>query len=218
MTTVEPWLWTAAALVSAALAIWGRPPARRLVHYVCKPLTLLLIMGLLLRLAPAGAARLHLVLAALALSVVGDVLLMLPAKGFAAGLFAFLGALVLYGLGFAREVVWSPHVLLAILPGLVLGQWVLRTLWPHLGRLRAPVVIYVAVLVAMSACALARLASPAIPFASALTGAAGALLFMLGDALLALRRFARLAAPYALELGAYFAAQWALAATVWLVV
>ncbi|MBI3178425.1 MAG: lysoplasmalogenase [Deltaproteobacteria bacterium] len=211
----EPLWWALAAGGSAALAIWGHPPGRRVLHYVFKPLTMVLIIGLLWRQTPAGAPLLPWLTAALGLSLVGDVLLMLPARAFLGGLLAFLGALGLYAIAFARELAWTPRMWLAPLPAIVLAQWVLRALWPHLRRLRVPVVIYVTAMVVMSTCALARLAVPSLPLASAAWGAAGALLFMLGDTLLALRRFAHRRVPYALELGAYFAAQWALAATAW---
>jgi uncharacterized membrane protein YhhN len=82
---------------------------------------------------------------------------------------------------------------------------------PHLGRLRAPVAVYVLVIAAMAWRAAARAAAPVAGGTLAL---AGAVLFMVSDGLLATDRFAR---PFAAADGAvmvtYYAAQTLIAAS-----
>jgi len=87
------------------------------------------------------------ILAGLALSVVGDALLLSARRpAFLAGLVAFLLAHVAYALSFAtaaRPAWWAALPILAAL-GLVL-----RWLWPHLGSMRTAVVAYCLVISVM---------------------------------------------------------------------
>jgi uncharacterized membrane protein YhhN len=80
------------------------------------------------------------ILAGLALSVVGDALLLSDRKPiFLAGLVAFLLAHLAYAVAFAgagRPALWL------VLPIAAIAAAVLRWLWPHLGELRLPVVTY----------------------------------------------------------------------------
>lgn len=80
------------------------------------------------------------ILAALALSVVGDAALLSARRpAFLAGLVAFLLAHVAYALAFAaagRPAAW------VALPVAAAAALVLRWLWPHLGSMRLPVVVY----------------------------------------------------------------------------
>lgn len=87
------------------------------------------------------------ILAGLALSVVGDTLLLSARRpAFLAGLVAFLLAHVAYALSFATVAgpIWWAVVPIVAAIGVVLG-W----LWPHLGPMRAPVVGYCLVISAM---------------------------------------------------------------------
>jgi uncharacterized membrane protein YhhN len=78
MTTVAWVLLTLAAI--AAVADWIAVAQRlRTVEYVCKPLTLALVIGVALALHPVDGLRRAYVVAALVLSLAGDVFLMLPA-------------------------------------------------------------------------------------------------------------------------------------------
>jgi uncharacterized membrane protein YhhN len=87
------------------------------------------------------------VLAGLALSVVGDALLLSSGRpAFLAGLVAFLAAHVAYAATFAvagRAAAWP-----ALPLGLALVA-VLRWLWPHLGAMKGPVIAYCVVISAM---------------------------------------------------------------------
>jgi uncharacterized membrane protein YhhN len=78
---------------------------------------------------------------------------------------------------------------LLLLPYAVAAILVLRRLWPSLGRLRLPVIVYVVALVAMAWQAAAR--ATTLQTTHAYLAAAGAALFVVSDAILALNRFAK---------------------------
>jgi len=118
------------------------------------------------------------ILAGLLLSVLGDALLLSSRRAaFRAGLAAFLLAHVAYAGAFGAVAGPSPWVGLVVLA--VTGA-VLRSLWPRLGELRAPVVAYCAAISAMLWLALG-VDRPEVR--------AGALFFYLSDLLVARDRF-----------------------------
>jgi len=195
----------AAAAVSGALAIVGEERGPRTLVYVCKPLTTLLVLGLAAAAAGADPRYRALIVVGLAASLVGDVFLMLPRDRFVHGLASFLLAHLVYGLAFARAPTGPGDA--ALLLGLLLvAAGIVRALWAGLGRLRGPVLLYVAAIIGMAWLACVRWrtgAGPGAPLA-----ATGALCFVLSDALLALDRFRR-RIPYgrAWVLASYYLAQ-----------
>ena len=92
-----------AAAVTAAADWWAVASARRVVEYVCKPLTVLLLIGAALALHPEFGSRRGWFVAALVLSLAGDVFLMLPQDLFVPGLGSFLVAHLCYVLGLTRH-------------------------------------------------------------------------------------------------------------------
>jgi uncharacterized membrane protein YhhN len=196
----------AAAAVATALHIRAEYGGPRWQVYVCKPLSTTLLLLLAASSLPAHGTRYQLAITVgLAFSLLGDILLMLPRDRFLPGLASFLIAHIAYILAFTTAVPIGASPML-LLPLLVVAAALLRLLWPGLGKLRLPVSVYTATIVLMVwlACALAwQLRTPGTALA-----AAGALLFMISDALLALNRFQR---PYhsaqALIMGSYVAAQ-----------
>lgn len=87
------------------------------------------------------------ILAGLVLSVAGDALLLSSRRAaFFAGLVAFLLAHVAYAGAFAAVSDPAPWAAVPILAALGV---VLRWLWPHLGAMRGPVVVYCLVISAM---------------------------------------------------------------------
>ncbi|AVO48891.1 hypothetical protein C6568_06215 [Melaminivora suipulveris] len=149
-----------------------------------------------------------LLLAALAASLAGDVLLMLPGL-FLPGLVAFLLAHIAYVLLFRRGAPWfaARGALVAVL---LVGALMYAFLWQG-GlpvALRLPVAAYVLVIALMAAQALSRHRTLRASVPATHLVALGALLFMLSDSLLAINLFVR-ALPWAQVwvLASYYAAQ-----------
>ncbi len=194
-----------AALASALLNLAAEYRGPRWLVYVTKPLTTTLLL--------LAAAAVHVgdppyqiaIVAGLACSLAGDVFLMLPRDHFVAGLASFLCAHVAYIVAFTRGAALGARPLLAI-PYAVAAACVLALLWPRLGRLRAPVVVYVAALVMMAWQAAARAAID--DRRAAYAAALGAALFVVSDAMLAIARFRRpFCAAQAVVMSTYVAAQ-----------
>jgi uncharacterized membrane protein YhhN len=163
--------------------------------------------------APAPSARYRgLIAAGLLCSLAGDVLLLWPEALFVAGLAAFLVAHLCYFTAFVDEGGDRPRLKLLV-PLLVVAVAVLAAIWGGLGSLRVPVVIYVAIIVAMWWAAITRWRT--MGSRSAALAAAGATAFVVSDGLLALNRFREpLPAAALLVLGPYYLAQFLLAASV----
>lgn len=206
---------SAAAAVSAALAVRGYyvGPSRTLVYFF-KPLTTLLILAIALRQASgavgpyAGAIALGLVF-----SLAGDVFLMLPRDRFREGLTSFLVAHLCYIAAFTSETAFFADPAATVAFG-ALGLLLLRSLWPGVpGRLRVPVVLYVAVILTMALQATGR--ALRVHDVPSLLAAAGAALFVASDALLSWDRFrASFRSSRAAVLSTYFLAQWLIALSV----
>lgn len=198
---------------SGAATILGDYRGRRLVVYVCKPLTIVIAMTIALTGAGGPPAPYRaLVLGGLACSLVGDVLLMLPVKRFAAGLASFLVAHGCYVAAFAGASP-APASLLLLAAAAAIGAAVTVPLWPYLGRYRLPVVVYVGALVAVLWQSAGWAAQTGA--ASARLAALGAALFTVSDAVLAHNRFRRpFRAAQAVILSTYFVAQGLIAGSV----
>lgn len=176
-------------------------------HWVCKPAATLWLIGWLWRQGHVNGVSGYWpwVLAGLWLSLLGDVLLMLPLGLFVPGLVAFALAHLAYARGFAHGL--RPASLrLPLLLVLLAGGGNLVGLWPHLpADMRVPVAVYVLLIGLMASLALARWRQQ-LP--GGRLAAIGALLFMASDSLLAWDRFAGpLPAAIAGVLLSYWAAQ-----------
>jgi uncharacterized membrane protein YhhN len=157
----------------------------RRLEYVCKPGALVALIGVALTLDPMhGDVRAWFV-AALVLSLAGDVFLMLPSDRFVAGLSSFLLAHVAYVIGLTRHGGSSGALLVAAIPVVAVAGFLgARFLRAARGgghqELVGPLVAYMAVIAAMVTCAVAS---------GNLLAAVGAVLFMASDALIAETRF-----------------------------
>jgi uncharacterized membrane protein YhhN len=209
-----PAILTPLILLSAALTIWGAIAGRPTMVYIFKPLTtaLIILLSVLLPADPTGRYRLA-VIAGLSFSLLGDVLLMLPADRFIAGVAAFLAAHLAYLIAFTTYVPLAavPTVFASI--GVIVAA-ILIALWRSLpGRMRPALVVYAVLLGAMAAQAISQ--AVLLPSASAVAAALGAALFLLSDSTLVSNRFVR---PFRLSplvvLGTYYAAQVLIAASV----
>lgn len=120
----------------------------RLHVYIFKPLTMIFI----LLIAILGQAELPfykcMIIAGLVFSLAGDVFLMLPADRFVAGLVAFLIAHLFYIAAFMPEtgtLIWRP-----LIPLVTYGIVIYIILSPCLGKLKLPVLLYIAVILTMA--------------------------------------------------------------------
>jgi uncharacterized membrane protein YhhN len=156
-------------------------------EYLCKPLTMVLLIGAAVALEPEDPTARAWFVAALALSLAGDVFLMLPKDLFVFGLGAFLLGHIAYIVGMHVEGVDGPRFLVGIVLVMavlaVLGTAILRGVraGPDPG-LAGPVVAYMFVISAMVASAIGLGVAAAI---------VGACLFYVSDALIAWNRFVR---------------------------
>ncbi len=201
---------SAAALITAVLAIRAEYLPKRTQVYIFKPLTTLLIIGIAWMEAGAAPPLYRwLILVGLIFCLGGDVFLMLPAKYFIAGLVSFLIGHIFYIAAFVGDGGFHP-VLGWLAPLLVYGVVIYRLLHSHLGKLRGPVIVYVLAILTMAWQALGRWS--ALDTTGALLAAGGAVLFVISDSVLALDRFRQpFAAARVIVLAAYWAAQWLIA-------
>ena len=209
-----------AAIAGALLAAADPDQGWRWLHWFGKPLATALIFVLAWRARPAQSPRYRRwILAGIACSLLGDVLLMLPGDLFVPGLVAFLCGHLCFIAAFLGDSRFGARPLL-LLASLGYGAVNLVLLWDAIGTsLRVPVIVYVLVLASMGGQALVR----ARLFAqrgdaqapAARLAALGALTFLLSDSLLAWDRF-RGPLPLASlwVLSAYYLALWWIARSV----
>ncbi|MEY9889051.1 putative membrane protein YhhN [Catenulispora sp. MAP5-51] len=187
--------WTA---VSRRTMDPASPGARR-AEYAAKPLTMVLLIGAALAIADAHDTPAHLLVtmvAALVLSLVGDVFLMLPEdspsadRNFVLGLGAFLLAHVAYIAAFVRLHAHGGYAISFVITGLVLAGAMFATVGLRVQRAAAeedpalgvPVLAYVSVISLMVVAAWWTGDLRIIP---------GALLFAVSDAMIGWTRFVR---------------------------
>jgi len=193
----------AIAAVAGAVAamVVAQTRGRRVGAAVAKTVASVGFVLLALLRADASSGYDRLVLLALALCLLGDLLLLVP-RAFAAGLATFLLAHLAYTTAFCTILTpraWSP---LVVAPLVIASATAAVWLWPHLGKLRAAVVAYIAVITVMAWGAIATAGRTGWP-----TGVAGAL-FYLSDLAVARDRFVvRRFASRAWGLPAYYLAQ-----------
>lgn len=208
------WIWLAVVLVSGAAAIASvYVDGGQWLHWICKPLTTLLITAMALRSAAVNARYRRWVVIGLLCSTLGDVFLMLPGDHFAWGLSSFLIAHCAYLLAFTRRARWFAS-LWPFAGYAALALTVLYALWPGVPpALRVPVALYVLALASMAAQATAMW-HHCRDGASAQAAAGGAF-FLLSDGLLAWNRFVTpLDGSRLSVLATYWIAQWLIARSV----
>ena len=198
-------------IVSAAIHIRAEYRGPRQHIYIFKPLTMVFI----LLIAILGQAALpfykYMIIAGLIFSLAGDIFLMLPSDRFVAGLVAFLLAHLFYIAAFASEIstlIWWP-----LSPFVIYGIIIYVILASSLGKLKLPVLIYVAVILIMAWLAWERWSQTGQ--IGALLASIGAVLFIISDTILAIDRFrGAFKLSRASNLITYFAAQLLIAGSV----
>jgi uncharacterized membrane protein YhhN len=207
------WVLSIWAFVFGVLAIRAHYKGPRLLVYLFRPITMAVIISLVLEAGShAGPYYRYAIAAGLVISLAGDVFMMLRKKRFLEGLICFLVAQVCYTFAFLSGI----RLKFSSWPTLPLLIWtvlVVVILYPHLGKMRVPVIIYILVIITMARAALER--SIQLPGTAALAAAAGGVFFVISDSILAFDRFVKpFRSAQAFILSAYFAAQWLIALSV----
>ena len=205
----------AVAVVVGVAHIAARYAGRRAAAGLLKAIPIAILAGLVVAEPAVVSTRYRwLVFAALVWSLGGDLWLVFP-SGFVPGLVNFLVAHVLYLCAFAPGGGWDARSVALLVPFLVAGGAMLAYLWPHLGKDRVPVAVYVAVILVMGWRAAARAAAATVPEPSGMLALVGAVLFMTSDSVLAIDRFARrFATADGVLMTTYYAAQTLIALSV----
>ncbi|HEY7638639.1 MAG TPA: lysoplasmalogenase [Steroidobacteraceae bacterium] len=175
--TIEVWILWAAAAVALAYLVLQRPYAG--------DVALKTSMCVLLAIA-ALRSKLRLFALALLFSAAGDAFLAYDGQRlFVRGLASFLATHVLYAVvfvlatrGAAAPMSAGRKVTFAVIPTFAVAYSVV--LWPNLGALAIPVVLYIAAIVVMAMLSL-RVRAIEAPL--------GAVLFMVSDSLISLEKF-----------------------------
>jgi len=186
--TALSWVALAVAGVAAVADWWAVARGDTRVEYVAKPLATLALLVVAASVDTDLGGRQGWFVAALALSLAGDVFLMLPQDRFIPGLVSFLLGHVAYVVGFWVDD--RPGGVGLVVGIVLVGTVVLVLAGRILAGLRAsgeselavPVSVYMAVIAAMAISATG--AGPALAIA-------GAWLFLASDALLAWNKFVR---------------------------
>jgi len=204
---------TILALGTAVLHLWGEYRGPRWLVYGAKPTTTTLILLMAFSTPhPVSAFYQWAIVTGLLFSLAGDIFLMLPADQFVAGLVSFLLAHLCYIGAFGAQVSWPPFSWWGVLV-VIYSLGVYRFLAPSVGKLCAPVLVYMATISLMAWLAIVM----AVQQGAAWTmwAASGAVLFVLSDSALALNRFRQ---PFwsaqLIVLGTYYMAQWLIALSV----
>jgi uncharacterized membrane protein YhhN len=160
--------------------------SNKALEYACKPAVMLVLIGLAVTIDPSRADRRDWFVAALVLSLLGDVFLMLPRDLFVPGLASFLLAHVAYVIGLrlhgGSAAEWALAGIAVAAVDVVLARPVLGAVRSRHPELLPPVAAYMVVISTMVAAALAT---------GVALAAAGAVLFFASDTLIAWNRFVR---------------------------
>ncbi|NQT61855.1 MAG: lysoplasmalogenase [Candidatus Marinimicrobia bacterium] len=115
--------------------------------YLFKPLTLvIIILFAFFQVSEVSLFYKVMIISGLAFSMLGDIMLMLPTDKFLHGLASFLLAHILYISAFVSDSTF-PVNYLYLIPLLIIGALILRTLLPRVGGKTVPVVLYSLILV-----------------------------------------------------------------------
>lgn len=178
---------TAITIAGVAAMLFADVSGRRWLEWIGKPSASLAFLALGLYTASGNdAATTQAFIAALAFSVVGDVALMgrtnasflVGLSAFLLGHVAFVVAFLLRGVALSALALWAvPAAVCAF------GAW--RWLGPHVeGRMRGPVLVYMAVISTMAVCSLASHAQSPAPVL-----VVAALAFFISDLAVAREKF-----------------------------
>jgi uncharacterized membrane protein YhhN len=190
VTTIA-WIFLGVAAVYAVADWFAVATGDRFLEYIAKPSVMVFLFGVALTVdSPSEAAQVWFAVA-IAFSLAGDVVLMLPTDRFALGLASFLLAHVAYVVGLLQLDLSAPFLALglvaaALLIGVVGTRIVAAARAGGHQELVVPVSAYIAAIAAMAAAAFAT---------GDLRAIVGATLFCASDALIGWDRFISRPAP-----------------------
>lgn len=163
-----------------------------LLFWITKPLILISLLTHYYFSIPSHN-RSGLLLIALQMSLLGDILLMSPNQ-FIAGLIAFLAAHIVYIFAYRQHQgeetensLYGLHKIRMSFPIILAGTGLVVILFPKLGDLRLPVLVYATVITVMTLTALFRYGRTTSE--SFWLVFIGAVLFMISDSILAINKF-----------------------------
>lgn len=198
--------------VCAMLHLYGAYKDKKWLFYLFKPISTLAIAVLCWYLAPAVNSYVGLILIGLLLSILGDVFLMLPKDRFIPGLLSFLVAHLAYIMAFSIDLELTYSWAL-ILPLIITALVYLTLLWPSLAEMKAPVFVYMSIIVVMAWVSGERYFG--LSTSASLYAFIGALVFLFSDAMLAFDRFKKqFHSAYAVIIVSYYVAQYFIALSV----
>ena len=184
--------------------------------YATKPVaTLLLILTAILSFTIPDTTRDYTLLIVIGLIFCfgGDMALMFmeSKKAFLIGLVLFLLGHVVYAVTFLIYGGFTSQLLLTALMVFVIGVFIYIFLYPGLDKMKVPVALYIFIISAMVAAAVATLFSPLVPKTAAWLITVGSALFWVSDVVLGTNRF-RIQLKYdRLSLIAYYSGQFLIA-------
>lgn len=199
-----------ACLLSGLAHLWAEYIGPKKGAYLFKPLTMVLIIGVLFSKPMTDPLYGWLVVLGLVCSLVGDVFLMLDQKHFVKGLASFLVAHLFYIAAFHKHLTFNFGAIAVLL---VYGGCIYGYLYKGLGKYAKPVLLYLLVIITMVHSAYERWLTEDT-FAN-WTLLKGAVLFALSDSILAFKRFGKpFKSAQFLVMTTYYAAQWLIAVSV----
>ena len=167
---------------------------------------------------PAFKTYAVMIIAALFFGLIGDCLLVYPEKlkFFILGLVSFLIGQIIYGINFIMilGVSWIDALVYAVIIGLIV--WIFKIGKMEFGKMKKPVIAYVAAITFMITLALSGLYKSGFSPTLTVMVAASAVLFLVSDVLLGFMRFAPTQRGYyrAANLILYYLAQMIFALTI----
>ncbi|MEO6254064.1 MAG: lysoplasmalogenase [Ferruginibacter sp.] len=186
-------LWGYAFWILAILDMAGIAAKIEMLHFIVKPLLIPALIGLLLSTRSAVPGK-KLLLTGLSFSWLGDVFLLFEYKHalfFIFGLASFLTTHIFYIVYFLKirsgngSLLNKKPVLLALVPAY--GITLVWQLFPRLGDLKLPVIVYAAVICTMLLCSLHIFNK--VNKKAAVFYLLGAAAFVISDSLLAINKF-----------------------------
>lgn len=175
-------VFTLVCMVACVVLVWAEYKKQGRARTISKTVASLafIAIGLLAYKTTATSVAMWIVIG-LVLGAIGDVALLGKGdRAFMTGLVAFLGGHIAYVVAIATALPMSQWVDAAALVPIVGGALVLASLWPNLGDMKIPVIVYVLTIVTMVIGALA-LWHPALT--------TGAVLFFVSDIAVARDKF-----------------------------